>query len=169
MKEARPREKTADSEFVSIDNRLPVNHPRKHVLERAIREALAGLPGPWDVSIDLIAGVSWSITIVAPDACRWSIACANPEHDVQEFIADRVRTACSRRRWLKKGEATVAKKKKTVPEVKPTGPAPAAPAPPAAGTPPSVRSPEALPGGGQQPAGSSGTSGAPSAVKPSEG
>lgn len=100
-----------------IENRLPASHPRRDALDRAIREALAGLPGPWDVSIDLDDGSFWTIAVVAPDGSRWTMACTGPDHLIFELTAERVRTACGlRRQRLEKEEAMMAKTKRKAPD-----------------------------------------------------
>ena len=85
---------------VTLANRLPPKYPQRLALEAAIRNALRGLAGRWDVVVEVPAGLSLVIAVVAPDGSSWTMSCCNPEHRDPESIAETVRAACSRRRWL---------------------------------------------------------------------
>ena len=85
---------------VTLANRLPPKYPQRLALETAIRNALRGLAGRWDVVVEVPAGLSLVIAVVAPDGSSWTMSCCNPEHRDPESIAETVRAACSRRRWL---------------------------------------------------------------------
>lgn len=85
---------------VTIHNRLPSKLPRRIAFERAIESALEGFRGNWDVVIELPGEQSLVVAVVAPDGSTWSMSCCDPEHRDPESIADTVRAACSRRRWL---------------------------------------------------------------------
>lgn len=94
--ETSPRRDT----HVTVQNRLPPKHPQRLALETAIRGALEGLAGRWDVVLEKPGGLSLVIAVVAPDGATWTMSCCNPAHRDPESIADIVRSACSRRRWL---------------------------------------------------------------------
>jgi DNA-binding NarL/FixJ family response regulator len=85
---------------VTLQNRLPPKHPQRHALEAAIRGALGGLSGSWDVVLEKPGGLSLVIAVVAPDGAAWTMSCCNAAHRDPESIAEIVRAACSRRRWL---------------------------------------------------------------------
>ena len=84
---------------VSLQNRLAPTHPQRLVLENAIRGALAGLEGTWDVVLEVPEGLSLAIAVVAPDRSVWTISYGSPGHADPESIAQTVRAACDRRRW----------------------------------------------------------------------
>lgn len=108
MKESASPATEGRSASVTIANFLPPNHPHR-ALDGAIRAALAGLPGPWDVAIRLYEGPTLSIAIVAPDASRWTMSCSDLEP--LEVILERVRAACSRRRRLEQGRTPMARRR----------------------------------------------------------
>lgn len=85
---------------VTLDNRLPPKYPQRLALESAIRSALAGLAGPWDVVVEAPGALALVVAVVAPDGSAWTMSCCNPEHRHPDSIADAVRAACSRRRWI---------------------------------------------------------------------
>jgi hypothetical protein len=85
---------------VILHNRLPPEHPRRLGLETAIRSALAGLPGRWDVVLEGQSRLSLVVAVVAPDGSAITVSCCNPEQRDPASIAETVRAACSRRRWL---------------------------------------------------------------------
>ena len=85
---------------VSLQNRLPPKHPQRLALETAIRGALAGLEGAWDVTLEVPEGMSLVVAVVAPDASAWTMRCCGPAHADPESIAETVRAACDRRRCL---------------------------------------------------------------------
>ena len=95
-----------DEIHVTVQNRLPPKHPQRHALETAIRGALEGLKGRWDVVLEKPGGLSLMIAVVAPDGAAWTMSCCNPAHRDPASIAEIVRAACSRRRWLDPGEST---------------------------------------------------------------
>lgn len=84
---------------VTLHDRLPPDHPQRPALENAIRDALAGLAGSWDVVVEAPSGPALVIAVVAPDGSAWTMSCCKPEHRDPESIADTVRAACNRRRW----------------------------------------------------------------------
>ncbi len=84
---------------VTVHNRLPPKHPQRLALESAIRKALAGLTGKWDVVLKVPEGLWLVISVLAPDGSAWTMSCCNPMYRDPESIADTVRAACSRRRW----------------------------------------------------------------------
>lgn len=90
---------------VTLLNRLPPDHPQRPALENAIRDALAGLAGSWDVVVEAPGGPALVIAVVAPDGSAWTMSCCNPEHRDPESIAETVRAACARRRWLEQSTA----------------------------------------------------------------
>jgi hypothetical protein len=85
---------------VTLQNRLPPKHPQRLALETAIRNALAGLTGKWDVVLEVPEGLWLVIAVVAPDGSSWTMSCCNPTYRDPESIAETVKGACSRRRWL---------------------------------------------------------------------
>jgi hypothetical protein len=85
---------------VTLQNRLPPKHPQRLALETAIRSALAGLNGSWDVVLEVPEGLSLVIAVVGPGGSAWTMSCCNPAYRDPESIAETVRAACSRRRWL---------------------------------------------------------------------
>ncbi len=85
---------------VTLQNRLPPKHPQRLALETAIRSALAGLKGTWDVVLEVPEGLSLVIAVVGPGGSAWTMSCCNPAYRDPESIAETVRAACSRRRWL---------------------------------------------------------------------
>jgi hypothetical protein len=85
---------------VTLQNRLPPKHPQRIALETEIRNALAGLTGNWDVVLEVPEGLWLVVAVVAPDGSSWTMSCCNPAHRDPESIAETVRAACSRRRWL---------------------------------------------------------------------
>jgi hypothetical protein len=91
---------------VTLQNRLSPRHPQRLALETAIRNALAGLTGKWDVVLEVPQGLSLVIAVVGPDGSSWTMSCCTPAYRDPESIAETVRAACSRRRWL---EPTTAK------------------------------------------------------------
>src|SRR2546428_5575006 len=98
-----PASKTAslrDTGHLALQNRLSPQHPHRLALEAAIRNALAGLAGKWDVVLEVPEGLSLVIAVVAPDGSSWTMSCCNPAYRDPESIAETVRAACSRRRWL---------------------------------------------------------------------
>jgi hypothetical protein len=99
MKPAANRDAGATS-GVAVHNRLPSGHAKRLALEAAIRVALAELAGRWDVTLET-GGCSLVIAVVAPDGAAWTMSCANPEQRDPEAIAETVKAACSRRRWLR--------------------------------------------------------------------
>jgi len=92
----------ADTGRLSFDNRLPPAHPQRLALEFAIRSALAGLPGRWDVIVTAPSVLTLVVAVVAPDASAWTwmMDCGKPEYLVPKAIADTVRTVCTRHRLL---------------------------------------------------------------------
>lgn len=99
-KDAEPAAAPATSPGVTIHNRLPPRYPRRIAFERSIESALAGFRGNWDVVIELPVEQSLVVNVVAPDGSTWTMSCCDPEHRDPESIAETVRGACSRRRWL---------------------------------------------------------------------
>ena len=89
-----------ESGQLTLSNRMPPNHPQRLELENAIRSALSGLAGRWDVALEEPRGNSLVVAVVAPDGSAWSMSCCNPEHWDPASIAETVRAACHRRRWL---------------------------------------------------------------------
>jgi len=99
-KDAEPAADPAQSSGVAIHNRLPATYPRRIAFERAIASALAGFKGNWNVVIELPGEQSLVVAVVAPDGSSWTMSCCDPQHRDPEAIAETVRGACSRRRWL---------------------------------------------------------------------
>jgi hypothetical protein len=95
--EAMKEDEAEEASGLVVDNRLPAAHPQRKVIDTALRDALEGLPGRWDVSVDLSEGRTWTITVVAPDGSQWSMACASPAQEIVELIGERVRAACDPR------------------------------------------------------------------------
>jgi hypothetical protein len=85
---------------VAVQNRLSPTHPQRFALETGVRGALAGLRGTWDVVLEVPEGLSLVITVVAPDGSAWAMRYCGPGHEDPESIAETVRVACNRRRWL---------------------------------------------------------------------
>jgi len=85
---------------VTVRCRLPTEFPERPTLENAIRSALGALGGRWDAVVEVQGGVVLAVALVAPDGSAWTVSCCDPEHRRPESIADTVRAACSRRRWL---------------------------------------------------------------------
>ncbi len=83
-----------------LNNRLPPNHPRRLDLENAIRSALTGLAGRWDVVLEGPRGQALVVAVVAPDGSAWSMSCCNVAYRAPASIAETVSAACRRRRWL---------------------------------------------------------------------
>ena len=100
---------------VILQNRLSPQHPQRLALETAIRNALAGLTGNWDVVLEAPQGLSLVIAVVAPDGSSWTMSCCNPAYRDPESIAETVRAACSRRRWLEPTRAASLNAKKGAP------------------------------------------------------
>lgn len=96
---------------VALQNRLPPKHPQRLALETAIRSALAGLKGSWDVVLEAPEGLSLVIAVVGPEGSAWTMSCCNPAYRDPESIAETVRAACSRRRWLDPANAARGKAK----------------------------------------------------------
>jgi len=90
---------------VALQNRLSTQHPQRLALETAIRNALAGLTGKWDVVLEAPQGLSLVIAVVAPDGSSWTMSCCNPAYRDPESVAETVKAACSRRRWLEPSRA----------------------------------------------------------------
>jgi hypothetical protein len=90
----------AASSGVAIHNRLPPMFPRRIAFESAIASALVGFKGNWDVAIELPGEQSLVVAVIAPDGSSWTMSCCDPRHRDPETIAETVRAACSRRRWL---------------------------------------------------------------------
>jgi len=90
---------------VALQNRLSPQHPQRLALEAAIRNALAGLTGKWDVVLEVPRGLSLVVAVVAPDGSSWTMSCCNPAYRDPESIAETVKAACSRRRWLEPSRA----------------------------------------------------------------
>ena len=90
---------------VTLQNRLPLKHPERLALEHAIRSALAGLKGSWDVVLEVPEGLSLVVAVVAPDGSAWTTSCYNATQRDSESIAETVRAACSRPHWLDSGGA----------------------------------------------------------------
>ncbi len=85
---------------VILHNRLPPRHPQRLELENAIQSALAGLTGSWDVVLEVPGGPSLVVAVVTPDGSAWTMSCCNPRDRDPASIAETVKAACSRRRWL---------------------------------------------------------------------
>jgi hypothetical protein len=88
---------------VALENRLPPTFPQRVALEIAIRNALAGLCGRWSIAIEEESALTLVVSVVAPDGAAWAMSCCNPGRRRPESIAETVRAACSRRRWLGPG------------------------------------------------------------------
>jgi hypothetical protein len=99
-KVAEPAAAPAASSGVAIHNLLPPTYPRRLAFEWAIADALAGFKGNWDVAIELPGEQSLVVSVVAPDGSAWTMSCCDPQNRDPEAIAETVRAACSRRRWL---------------------------------------------------------------------
>jgi hypothetical protein len=97
---ARKTSSLRETGQVTLQNRLSPQHPQRLALETAIRNALVGLTGKWDVVLEVPQGLSLVIAVVAPDGSSWTMSCCKPAYRDPESIADTVRAACSRRRWL---------------------------------------------------------------------
>jgi hypothetical protein len=102
---ARKTSSPREAGQVTLQNRLSPQHPQRLALESAIRNALAGLPGKWDVVLEVPPGLSLVIRVLAPDGSSWTMSCCNPAYRDPESIAETVRAACSRRRWLEPSRA----------------------------------------------------------------
>lgn len=93
------RSRQAGTGHVSFDNRLPPTYPPRLALERAIRSALAGLPGRWDVIVKAPSAFTLVVAVVAPDASAWTcMMICKPEDLLPKAIADTVRAVCTRHR-----------------------------------------------------------------------
>jgi hypothetical protein len=95
---ARKLLRQADTGRLSFDNRLPPTYPQRLALERAIRSALAGLPGRWDVIVEAPRALPLVVAVVAPDTSAWTcmMNCGKPEDLLPKAIADSVRAVCRR-------------------------------------------------------------------------
>lgn len=102
---ARKMSSPRETGQVTLQNRLSPHHPQRLALEAAIRNALAGLTGQWDVVLEVPQGLSLVIAVVAPDGSSWTMSCCNPAYRDPESIAETVRAACRRRRWLQPSTA----------------------------------------------------------------
>ncbi len=102
---ARKRSPRREAGPLILHDRLPPNHPQRLGLESALRSALAGLAGRWEVVLELQSGPSLLISVVAPDGSAWTMSCCNREHRDPASIAETVYAACSRRRWLESASA----------------------------------------------------------------
>jgi hypothetical protein len=85
---------------ISIHNRLPPGHRCQATVAEAVRVALRGLPGPWDVSIEPIDRVWFRVAVVAPNGATWSASIRADEDWSPADLADTVRAACVRHRRL---------------------------------------------------------------------
>ncbi len=79
-----------------LHNRLPAGHRYRLGLEGALRAAIGGLSGPWEVSVYPVGRAWFYIDVVSPDASRWSVAIPVPEGPQAEEIAEIVRAGCAR-------------------------------------------------------------------------
>lgn len=86
---------------LTLYNELPLNHPRRHAVDTAVRSAFAELPGSWKVVLQLSRGPSLVVVVFAPDHSAWFIRCCNPEEWNPASLAGTVRAVCSRRGWIK--------------------------------------------------------------------
>jgi hypothetical protein len=89
-----------ESGHLTVQNRLSPKHPQRLALETAVRGVLTGLKGTWDVVLEVPEGLSLVITVVAPDGSAWAMRYCGPAQADPESIAETVRAACNRRRWL---------------------------------------------------------------------
>jgi hypothetical protein len=90
---------------VTLQNRLSPKQPQRLALETAVRGALEGLEGNWDVVLEAPDGLPLVVAVIAPDGSSWTMSCCSPAQRDPESIAASVRAACNRRRWLKPGGA----------------------------------------------------------------
>jgi len=52
---------------LSLESEIPEGHPQKGPIERALRDLLTGLPGPWKASITRArTGYWWAIRVEGP-------------------------------------------------------------------------------------------------------
>jgi hypothetical protein len=102
-KPGSPAAVAAPAPNVTLDNRMPPKHPQRVALETAIRNTLAEFEGNWDVILEVPDGLSLAVSVVAPDGSAWTMSCCNPAHRDPDSVAETVRAACSRRRWLDPG------------------------------------------------------------------
>jgi hypothetical protein len=89
---------TAGDSRLVLRNRLPADHPQRLALEVAIRKALAGFGGGWDVVIEGQSPLTLVVAVVGPDGSAWTMSCCDPLRRDPESIAETVRAACARRR-----------------------------------------------------------------------
>lgn len=94
-----------EPERLTVENRLPPGYPQRVALEAAIRSGLVRMTGRWNVVLEAANALVLTISVVAPDGSAWTMTCCNPEHRQPESIAETVRAACGRRRWLGPGGA----------------------------------------------------------------
>jgi hypothetical protein len=85
---------------VTLQNRLSPRDPQRLALETAVRSALAGFKGSWDVILEGPEGLSLVIVVVAPDGSAWTMRYCDSAYRDPVSIAETVRAACGRRRWL---------------------------------------------------------------------
>lgn len=90
---------------MSVQNRLSPKHPQRLALETAVRGALAGRRGAWNLVLEAPEGLALVVAVVAPDGSAWTMRYCGPGLEDPESIAETVRTACDRRRWLQRGGA----------------------------------------------------------------
>ena len=82
---------------ITLTTNLPAGHPARSGLEAAIQAAIGSLPGQWDVTVEANPE-AWTVTVIAPDASRWSMMCADSNLLLnREFVAEEVGAACRRR------------------------------------------------------------------------
>jgi hypothetical protein len=94
---AKPGLRAATESRVTVQNRLPLQHPQRSALEAAITRSLSGLEGPWDVILETPGNATLVISVIAPDGALWSTSCGYRLRD-PESLAEIVRAACGRRR-----------------------------------------------------------------------
>lgn len=85
---------------MALHNRLPPTYARRDDFERAITSALAGFRGTWEVALEPPGEHALVVAIVAPDGSSWSMTCCNPQQWDPQAVAETVRGACSKDRWL---------------------------------------------------------------------
>jgi hypothetical protein len=90
----------------TVANPRPHPGPALQVVEAAVRQALAGLDGPWNARIDPLE--AFCVEIAAPDGFRWRAFIPDPRRQGTKAVARRLKDACHQRpsssrliRWKK--------------------------------------------------------------------
>jgi len=90
----------------AVANPRPRLGPALRVVQAAVRQALAGLDGPWSARIAPLE--AFCVEIAAPDGFRWLAFIPDPRRQGTKAVARRLKDACRQRpsssrltRWKK--------------------------------------------------------------------